>query len=338
MSKLKTVAVMAQHVWTSQFGPAQRERLERIAAPTEPVWVPTLAVPELAGELADIDVVISGWGAPRFDADVLAEMPRLRAVLHSAGSVRDFVSDALWDRAVAVSNSADLNADPVAEYTLASILMAGKKAPFLAADARQHRDDWGSFRAARGDLSNTGLTVGIVGFSRIGRKVVALMNKVMNGITCLVADPCADASTIGHAGARLVSLEEILPAVDILSLHAPSLPETRHMIGAAELAAMRDHAVLINTARGALVDTAALEVECTSGRLHAILDVTDPEPLPRDSSLFDMPNVMLTPHIAGSHGAETRRMADGALDELERLTRGLPLARRIYRQEAAISA
>jgi phosphoglycerate dehydrogenase-like enzyme len=124
----------------------------------------------------------------------------------------------------------------------------------------------------------------------------------------------------------------------VLSLHAPSLPETRHMIGAAELAALPPHAVLINTARGALIDTAALERACAERDLHAILDVTEPEPLPATSPLYDLPNVVLTPHIAGSLGSETRRMAAAALTELERYAAGQPPLAPVTRQTLAVQA
>jgi phosphoglycerate dehydrogenase-like enzyme len=96
------------------------------------------------------------------------------------------------------------------------------------------------------------------------------------------------------------------------------------MIGSDQLALMPDGATLINTARGSLVDTAALEIECASGRLDAMLDVTDPEPLPAASVLYDLPNVMITPHIAGSIDTETRRMSGRALEELRRYADGLP--------------
>ena len=117
-----------------------------------------------------------------------------------------------------------------------------------------------------------------------------------------MADPYADPAEVRAAGGSLVPLPELLPRCDVLTLHVPALPATRHLIGAAELALLRDGATVINTARGAVLDTAALESECATGRLDAILDVTDPEPLPASSLLYDLPNVMITPHIAGSLG------------------------------------
>jgi phosphoglycerate dehydrogenase-like enzyme len=124
----------------------------------------------------------------------------------------------------------------------------------------------------------------------------------------------------------------------VLTLHVPALPATRHLIGAKELALLRDGATVINTARGSVIDTAALESECVSGRLDAILDVTEPEPLPADSPLYDLPNVMITPHIAGSLGSETRRMSESALDELERYLSGLPPRAPVTADEIAVSA
>ena len=139
------------------------------------------------------------------------------------------------------------------------------------------------------------------------------------------------------AGAQLVTLADALPRADVLSLHAPDLPSTRHMIGAAELAALPAGATFINTARGALVDHAALERACRAG-LHAILDVTDPEPLPRTSVLYELPNVMLTPHVAGSLGAETRLMTASALGELERYAAGLPPLAAVTAQSLKLQA
>jgi phosphoglycerate dehydrogenase-like enzyme len=135
-----------------------------------------------------------------------------------------------------------------------------------------------------------------------------------------------------------VELDELLTRSEILSLHLPELPETRQAIGARELALLPDGATVINTARGAVVDTAALERECATGRLNAILDVTDPEPLPAGSRLAELPNVMITPHIAGSLGTETRRMSAQALGELDRYVRGEPPLDAATREALAVSA
>ena len=333
----QALVVMRADAWATQFDEVQVDRLTRLAEVDGPAWVPSLDVPGLADRLSRVEVLLTGWGAPPVDHAVLTRMPRLRAILHCAGSVRAVVTEAVWERGVLVSTSADLNADPVAEFTLAAIVMAGKKAPFLAADARLSREDW-SYRGSRGRRSVFGLTVGLIGFSRIGRRVARMVTERLGDVTCLVADPFADPDEVAAAGATLTDLESMLPRLDILSVHAPELPSTYRMVSAAQLAALPNHCTVINTARGSLIDTAALEAECLTGRLHAILDVTDPEPLPAASPLYELPNVMLTPHIAGSLDTETRRMTDGALDELERLVQGRPLERQVDRVSLQHSA
>ncbi|WNB86205.1 hydroxyacid dehydrogenase [Cellulomonas sp. ATA003] len=245
------------------------------------MWVEELDSPAARARLARADVLVTSWGAPALTTERLDAAPGLRAVLHCAGSVRGLVADEVWRRGIVVSSAAEENAVPVAEYTLAAIIMAGKKAPYLAARARHDRDGWAA-TVVRRDLSNRGRTVGVVGFSRIGRRVVELL-RVLDTAAVLVSDPYADPAEVAAAGGRLVPLDDALRRSDILSLHAPSLPATRHMIGARELALLPDGATLINTARGALVDHDALLAECATERLHAILDVTEPEPLPATS-------------------------------------------------------
>jgi phosphoglycerate dehydrogenase-like enzyme len=137
---------------------------------------------------------------------------------------------------------------------------------------------------------------------------------------------------VAAAGGTLVELPELLARSEILTLHAPALPSTHRMIGAAELALLPDHATVVNTARGSLVDSAALAAECRSGRLFAILDVTDPEPLPPGDPLRTVRNVMITPHLAGSLGTEILRLTDHTLDELVRWTAGEPLLAEITPQ------
>jgi phosphoglycerate dehydrogenase-like enzyme len=161
----------------------------------------------------------------------------------------------------------------------------------------------------------------------VGRRLLELLRPFEFEI--LLYDPYVDAVEAAALGARAVSLEELLRGSDIVSLHAPDTPETQHMVDRAGLALMRDGGVLINTSRGALVDHDALTDELVSGRLSAILDVTEPEPLPAESPLHALPNVFLTPHIAGSLGNELERLGRIVVEELERLAQGLPPAHEV---------
>lgn len=335
-NKPEALVVMDRKTFTDQFDTSRLERLAGLVALGQPIWTDSIDAPQLRRRLAEVEILITSWGAPRLDAQRLAAMPNLRAIFHCAGTVREMVSEELWDRDILITNCADVNAVPVAEFTFATILLAGKKAQFLANDAKTYREDW-SYQANHGDLGNIGRTIGVIGFSRIGRRVVKLMEHLQDAV-CLVVDPYADPHEVAAAGGRLVSMEEMLPVADVVTIHAPELPQTRRMIGATELAAMKDHATLINTARGSLVDTKALEDACRAGRIQAVLDVTDPEPLPADSVLYDLPNVVITPHIAGSLGTETRRMSDAALDELERYLSGEALVARVLMEDLGLSA
>ncbi|HSZ41891.1 MAG TPA: hydroxyacid dehydrogenase [Trebonia sp.] len=319
----ETLLVMGADTFRLQFGDAELGRLAATAALGDPLVVHELISPRARERLRTAEVLLTSWGCPPLDAGTMAAAPELRAVLHAAGSVRSHVTDAVFGRGVLVTTAASTNAEPVARYTLAGILWALKRVPFLAAGARRgHGEAWSYRDPRRDELSGTGRTVVLVGFSRIGRRVTDLLGAFPD-IRVLVVDPVADPAAVAAAGAEPASLAAALPQADVLSLHAPSLPSTRHMIGAAELSALPANATLINTARGSLVDPAALELACLGG-LQAILDVTEPEPLPSDSPLYELPNVVLTPHIAGSLGAETRLMTASALTELERYASGRP--------------
>lgn len=334
--KPKALLVMNSGTFADQFDSTRLQRLAGLVDLGGQPWTDSLDSPDLAAQLADVEILLTSWGVPLLTSERLERMPKLRAVFHCAGTVRSFASDELWERGILVTNGADANAIPVAEFTFASIVLAGKKAHVLANDARTHREDW-SYSTQRGELGNIGRVIGVIGFSRIGTRVVQLVQQLQD-VTVLVSDPHADPLAVEAAGGRLVPLAELLPASDIVTVHAPALPETRHLIGAPELRAMKDHSTLINTARGSLVDTRALEVECATGRIHALLDVTEPEPLPRDSVLYDLPNVVITPHIAGSLGTETRRMSDAALDDLERYLTGQELLAQVVHEDLSLSA
>jgi phosphoglycerate dehydrogenase-like enzyme len=279
--------------------------------------------PETAAALAEADVLLTCWGATPLTAEVLDGAPRLRAVVHAAGSVKHHITDACWERGIAVTSAAGANALPVAEFTLAATLFAGKRVLQTAQRYATLRTDHDWLQELAGS-GNYRRTVGIIGASRIGRRVIELLRPF--DLDVLLYDPYVDAAEAGRLGVRLATLDELCARSSVVSVHAPQLPETRHLIGAAQLAAMATGTTLINTARGSLIDEDALLPELKSGRLHAVLDVTDPELPPALSPLYELPNVLLTPHIAGSQGDELHRMADQALDEMERFVSGLPFA------------
>jgi len=336
MHRPQALLVMRRDTFRIQFGPEEMRRLRSSAELGDPIWSDEFDAPRTRARLAETEVLLTSWGTPVLSAERLDAAPNLRAVLHCAGSVRPIVSAEVWRRDLLVTSAAEANATPVAEYTLAAIIFAGKKAHVLAAQSRLKPVSWQAV-GDREDLSNYGRTIGIVGFSRTGRRVVERL-RLLDTAEVLVTDPYADPVAVAGAGGRLVELDELLTRSEILSLHLPELPQTRHTIGARELALLPDGATVVNTARGSVIDTAALERECATGRLNAILDVTDPDPLPAGATLAELPNVMITPHIAGSLGTETRRMSAQALDELERFVRGESPLDAVTREALEVSA
>jgi phosphoglycerate dehydrogenase-like enzyme len=269
-------------------------------------------------ELERVEVLITGWGSPFLSDSELDAMPQLRAIFHAAGTLRDIVAPSAWDRGLLVTSAADANAIPVAEYTIAMILLAGKRIDHAVRSFRGSLDLEGA-RARSGGNFRT--KIGIVGASRIGRRVIEHLEAF--DVEVLVSDPTLEeAWTSGTA--TLVDLDRLLESSDIVTLHAPLLPQTRGMIGERELRLMRPGSTLINTARGGLVDHTALAEAVAARGLHAVLDVTDPEPLPLDHPLRQLDAVILTPHIAGAAGGEVRRLGESVVEEVERFAAGRP--------------
>jgi phosphoglycerate dehydrogenase-like enzyme len=304
--------------------PALADRLRAVADADLQAVVEDFAAPAASAAVRDAEVLLTGWGAPRVDATALALMPELRAIVHAAGTVKPYVSAEVFARGVQVSSAVAANAIPVAEFTFAAIVFAAKRVSRFAREYRVQRDLRARDLTGIAPVGTNGIVVGVVGASRVGRRVLGLLRNL--DVSVLVTDPYLDDAGAAALGAAKVSLDDLIRRSDIVTLHAPALPETTAMISRERLAAMRDGAVLINTARGMLVDTEALTAELASGRIEAVLDVTDPEPLPPDSPLYELPNVQLTPHIAGAIGNEVPRMLEQAISEIERLAAGLPLA------------
>ena len=272
-----------------------------------------------AGLLARAEVLVGHWGCPTLTAEVLERAPALRLFAYAAGTVKWQVTDAVWDRDLRVTSAAAANAVPVAEYTVAVILLANKGVFSYAA---RERDPDAAVPLDPTSIGNVGKRVGLVGASHVGRLVIDLLRPF--DLRIAVADPYLDEAGAAGLGVQKMELDDLCRWCDLLSLHAPDIESTKGMIGAGQLAALADGVTIVNTARGALIDADALLAELTSARLSAVLDVTDPEPLPADSPLRRLPNVVLTPHVAGAVGGEMSRLADLAVEEVERYARGEP--------------
>ncbi|MBF8191715.1 hydroxyacid dehydrogenase [Nonomuraea sp. K274] len=267
-------------------------------------------------ELARAEILITGWGAPMLDTRALAAAPNLRYVVHTAGTVKWIASPEVYARGIQVSSQAAANAVPVAEYTLAMILLANKRVWELSRTYTESRRA-PSVETIWDAGGNAGRTVGVIGASAVGRKLLDLLRPFE--LHALLYDPTL-ASAEG-LNAELVELPELMSRSDVVTIHAPELPQTRHLVGADEIALMRPGATLINTARPSLVDQDALTKAVRGGRVHAVLDVAEP-----DEELFALPGVLLTPHVAGSVGTELHRLAANAVAEVANIAAGLPLS------------
>lgn len=269
--------------------------------------------------LKDVEIIFSGWGGPNLNADFLQAAPNLKAFFYAAGSLKKIVTDDSWKRGIRVTNSSVANAVPVAEFTLAQIIFSLKNGWQMMHKIKEirtyppipHPNIRGAF----------GSKVGLISLSTVGRRVNELLKHF--DLKVLAYDPFVSEAEAKELNVKLCSLEEIFENADVVSLHSPLLEETKGMITGEHIATMKEHAAFINTARGAIVkESEMLEVLKQRPDLTAFLDVTYPEPPNPDSDLYTLPNVALTPHIAGSEGKETGRMGTFMLEEFRRYLKG----------------
>lgn len=296
------------------------ERLGRTCTILSPRPLTSFASVEARGLLGEAEILVTGWGCPILSPEILRGASALKLIAHAAGTVKYTIDPSAYDAGIRVTHAAEANAVPVAEFTLAAILFANKRVFELRDLYRADPTRRTSYQLMDTPIGNFRRTVGLVGASRIGRRVAGMLAGF--DLNVLLYDPFVDAGDPIAMQAELVDLDTLMARSDVVSVHAPSLPSTRGMVGAAQLGRMKDGAAFINTARGALVDEAALIAELQTGRIHAVIDVTDPEIPPADSPLFSLPNVFLTPHVAGAIGTERSRLGLMVVEEIERFVRG----------------
>ncbi len=251
---------------------------------------------ELLGKLADVDALIVR-NRTQVNADVLAAAPKLKVVGRLGVGLDNIDLHACQARNIEVIPAIGANALAVAEYVMATAMMLLRGA--YTSSAAVAAGQW-----PRTPLSNGreigGKTLGIIGFGGIGQLTAKLAQGL--GMRVVASDPAIDATSPvwKSTGVTQRTLGEVITESDVISLHIPLVPQTRNLIGAAQLAIMKPHAVLINSARGGIIDEAALANALKEKRLGgAALDVFDDEPLKAGSPLTDCPNLILTPHIAG---------------------------------------
>lgn len=240
----------------------------------------------------------------------LQASPRLKVVCKHGVGVGNIDVDAATRLGIPVFVTPGANAQSVAEMTLALMFAAARRVPWMDRQLRQ-----GQWSRVQDGLQLSGRTLGLVGFGQVARRVAAACQAI--GMSVVVYDPFLPEGAAPEGVERVERLDQLLPLSNVLSLHVPLTAQTRQLIGAAELAALPADALLINTARGEVVDEAALIAALRERRLFAAgLDTMAVEPLPASSPLLQLDNVVLTPHVGGSTPAALAAMARDAVQHV----------------------
>jgi phosphoglycerate dehydrogenase-like enzyme len=288
----------------------------------------------LAELLADADAALTGWGTPPLTVEALAGASRLRLIAHAAGSVKRLVPASAFARGIAVCHAASVIADAVAEHAILVILL-GLRQPHLMDRALKSGVPWREAAVVNQRQLAT-RTVGLVGLGYVGRKVARLLQAF--GPRVLAFDPYARPADAAALGVELVALDALFQDSEVVSVHAPITPETRHLIGARQLALLRDGAIFVNCARSWVIDEPVLLETLQTGRIWAALDVFDQEPLPVDSPFRTLPNVLLTPHQAGYTVDTYHQQGAAIVEEIAGFFAGEDLRYRISPESFALMA
>jgi glyoxylate reductase len=282
------------------------------------VWPERLppSAEELAARAAPVEGLLTLL-TEKVDAALIERCPKLRAISNYAVGYDNVDIEAAAARGIPVGNTPDVLTDATADLTFALLFAAARKLPEAIAAVRD--GDWVTWEPGQYlGAAVFGATLGIVGFGRIGRAVA----RRASGFDM----------TVLHCGrdARRDEIESLLERADFITLHCPLTPATHHLIDAAALARMKRSAILINTARGPIVDQTALRDALISGEIAgAALDVTDPEPLGSDDPLFDAPNLIVAPHIGSATRVAREQMAELAVDNLLAGLDGKPMRHQV---------
>jgi len=326
-------ATVREEYWTGEgLG-----RLERIAdwdwlpsegiCTREGVWggpsEDPAEIERLRAKIKDYDVLVVCHGSPLIDGAMLDAAPHLKLIGELEGDrfANRIDVEAAAERGIRATDTTHGSSLPVAEWALALMIIGLRNAAehyrrlIGGEEYRRDRDDYG---ARHGEL--TGLTVGLIGLGHIARRLIELLRPF--GCTILVHDPYAPKELALAMGARLTSLDRVMADPEVVVCTAPLTPKTRGMIGARELELLKTEAVFVNVSRGPIVNTEALIARAKRGDIRVSLDVFDPEPIPAASEIRTLPNVFLSPHIAGVTAACRPRFFSFMVDEIERLLGG----------------
>lgn len=309
------VSIPAGEMRDSFFSEALSARLEQLGCVEWNTNTEQFSEEELAEKLSGVDICISGWGNTPFHEKTLKYADKLKLIAHIGGSVRPMVGDAAFERGIRVCSGNRVFAESVAEGVLTYMLCSLRKIGEY--EARMAAGEWPSLIGTRGLL---GRSVGLVGYGMIAEYLVKFLKPF--GCRILVSSRHISEEELAAAGIEAASAEEIFRTCDIVSLHNSLTMRTKHSIGTELLNSMKDGALLVNTARGALIDEEALVSVLKERPVWAALDVYETEPLPMDSPLRDCERVLLMPHAAGPTADRRYAVTSYVLDDMERFLNG----------------
>ncbi len=325
---VKGLFIMSKSFFDLVYPANVKKEIEQLAD----IYAPVMTKEEVEQNksiLQDVEVIFSGWGGPTLNQEFLDAAPNLKVMFYAAGTIKTIATEASWKRNIVMTTANYANAIPVAEYTLSQILFSLKNGWSFIRDVRnQKKYPEKPYYHLQGAF---GSTVGIISLSTIGRLVNELLQPF--DINVLVSSSISDEEA-EQLNVKKCTIDEIFEYSDVVSLHTPLLPETRGMIKGSHFASMKTNATFINTARGAIVrESEMIDVLKRRRDITAVLDVTDPEPPSEDSMLYTLPNIVLTPHIAGSEGKECGRLGTYMLEEFKRFLAGETLKWRVTKQQ-----
>lgn len=285
----------------------------------------------LAAQIGDCDAYVTLWKSPALTERVLERAPKLRLLVHLGSTVVPFVSEAMWERGIRVISGFDYYAQSTAEGAIAYILAAQRRIPFYS-ERLKNEGIW------KADDFTDGLirkTVGIVGYGGVGRYVAQMLSAFRTKIKVYDIREIPNAERERY-GLEQCGLEELFSTCDIISLHTPYNEKTHHLVDERLLSLIPKNALLVNTARGGVIDQAAMTEHLVRGDFRAALDVLEKEPIDPADPLLRLENVLITPHQAGvTINLRALLTAELMHEAAEHLDRGAPLRNEILREYAA---
>lgn len=286
-------------------------------------------------ECEEVEVLFTGWGPPLLDADFLDSFPNLKVVFHGAGTIREMVSPAFWERDILISSCHHINAQFVSDYCLGSILLGLKGVFYYQRKLKEEKE------FLHGDQhSFPGMHHTMIGLCSYGSTARLLRQKIRTwGFKVYVYDPYLDVEEAENEDVRLIGLEELFKRCHLVSVHTPLLEDTCGMIGEDLICSMPPNAMFINTARGKLINMGEFYRAVERRRdIQFILDVTDPEYPPKGHRIYSLDNVFVTPHIAGATAYECVALGSFVVEEFKRYLEGEALVNSWNSERVSISA